>query len=125
MLTICFDFVTAKDLLHYSIGQTCFQIVERNMHLRKVIQTLAGVFISEPLYLRCADIEFSAIIDPNTKLAQQRVADLSKGQFGAKWQGAKVFADYRDLLNSPVRFRQIVLKLILAYLAVEAIPTRL
>lgn len=52
--------------------------------------------------LLAADVEFSAIVDPNTELAHQRVADLQKGKFADKWSKTKVFPDYRDLLNSPV-----------------------
>lgn len=49
-----------------------------------------------------ADVEFSAIVDPNTELAHQRVADLQKGKYAEKWSKTKVFPHYRDLLNSPV-----------------------
>jgi len=52
---------------------------------------------------RCtADVEFSAIVDPNMSLAHQRVTERQQGQFGDKWAGTKVFKDYRELLNSPV-----------------------
>ena len=51
-----------------------------------------------------ADVEFSAIVDPNTKLAHQRIADLQKGKFAEKWRQTKVFPHYRELLDSPVRF---------------------
>lgn len=50
-----------------------------------------------------ADVEFSAIVDPNTELAHQRIADLQKGKFADKWSNTKVFSHYRDLLDSPVR----------------------
>ena len=51
-----------------------------------------------------ADVEFSAVVDPNTELAHQRIADLQKGKFAEKWSKTKVFPHYRELLNSPVRF---------------------
>ena len=51
-----------------------------------------------------ADVEFSAIVDPNTELAHQRIADLQKGKYAEKWSKTKVFPQYRELLNAPVRF---------------------
>ena len=48
------------------------------------------------------DVEFSAIIDPNTKLAHQRIADLQKGKYGEKWRNTKVYKDYREVLNPQV-----------------------
>ncbi|KAK9814110.1 hypothetical protein WJX72_000797 [[Myrmecia] bisecta] len=50
---------------------------------------------------RFEDVVFTAVVDPNTSLAQQRVEDHSKGEFGSKWSKCKVYKDYHDMLADP------------------------
>ncbi|KAL0025024.1 hypothetical protein WJX77_012337 [Trebouxia sp. C0004] len=45
------------------------------------------------------DVTFSAIVDPNNKLAQERIDTLQKGEHGNKWKDTKVFTTYREMLE--------------------------
>ena len=50
-----------------------------------------------------ADVEFSAVVDPNLKLAEARIEALKKGaEHGNKWANAKAFKSYTEMLASPV-----------------------
>lgn len=79
-------------LVHISHSSVCLKIMQTS-HVMKEVNC----------FMLAADVEFSAIVDPNTELAHQRIADLQKGKYAEKWSKTKVFPHYRELLNSPVR----------------------
>lgn len=54
------------------------------------------------MWLHGADVQFSAIVDPDIGLARQRVANLQQGKYADKWRNTKVFSHYRELLDGPV-----------------------
>lgn len=80
-------------LVHISLSSICLKILQISRLMKEV-----------NYFMLAADVEFSAIVDPNTELAHQRIADLQKGKYAEKWSKTKVFPHYRELLNSPVRF---------------------
>eukprot|EP00891_Asterochloris_glomerata_P005142 jgi/Astpho2/5142/Aster-06353 len=43
-------------------------------------------------------VEFSAIVDPNTELAEKRLRERLDGKFAAKWRNCKVLSNNKDLL---------------------------
>ena len=49
-----------------------------------------------------ADLTFSAIIEPNTALAEQRLKENREGPHGHKWANCQLFKSHRDMLKAQV-----------------------
>ena len=49
-----------------------------------------------------AGLQVTAIVDPDTDLAHQRVKEYQAGGNAGKWEGCEVFSDYQAMLQHQV-----------------------
>ena len=64
-------------------------------------QTLTWSLTAQPWLSRhAADVSFSAIIEPNTALAEQRLKENQEGPHGQKWANCQLFKSHRDMLKA-------------------------